>query len=298
MSFTVDIINELVGRIHEKTCCKKAFVFGLFFTAERLSKSEVRAEFKTEESAKSAVSLLKKQFTAEPKFESIVRAGRKMFWVTVSSKSLSSYLDKIDREENITAGEFDAILGFRCDDCKQAFLAGVFITSGISTDPKKRYSLEFGVKSEVRAAWLSAFLCANVGDPRCVDRRSKIGLYYRGDSQVAYILAYMGAVVAHFEVINTCMEKDMKNDENRATNCVLKNIEKSVSAARRHIEAIETLKADGRFETMSDELKYTAQLRCDFPLVTLAELAELHEPAISKSGLNRRLEKILSLASQ
>ena len=297
MSFTVDIINELVGKTHEKTCCKKAFVFGLFFGAEKLSKSEVRAEFKTEESADLAVSLLKKQFTAEPSLEPIVRAGRRMFWVTVSSKALSFYLDKIDREDNVTNEEFDAIIGFRCDDCKKAFLAGVFITSGISTDPESRYSLEFGIKSEIRAAWLSAFVCANVGDPRCVDRRSKIGLYYRGDSQVAYILAYMGAVVAHFKVINTCMEKDMKNDENRAINCVLKNIEKSVSAARRHIEAIEALKANGQFEIMSDELKYTAQLRCDFPSATLAELAELHEPAISKSGLNRRLEKILSLVN-
>ena len=244
-----------------------------------------------------AVAILKKQFSAEPIFEPIVRAGRHMFWVTVSSKSLAHYVEKIDREENISAEELKNIVGFRCDACKKAFLAGVFVTSGIATDPQTRYSLEFCVKSEIRASWLSVFLCDTVGDPKCVDRRARIGLYYRGDETVADILAYMGAVNANFTVINACMEKDMKNDENRATNCVLKNIEKSVLTARRHIECIELIKAMGRFDILSDDLKYTAQLRCDYNSATLSELAALHEPPISKSGLNRRLEKLVALSS-
>ena len=296
MSFTLDIIDELVGREHEKTCCKKAFLFGMFFGAERLSKNEIRAEFKTESSANLALAILKKQFSAEPAFELITRAGRRMFWVTVNSKALSIYIDRIDRDENICAEELEKIVGFRCNDCRQAFLAGVFITLGIATDPKSRYSIEFGIKSEIRASWLSVFLCDTVGYPRCVDRRARIGLYYRGNEQVADILAYMGAVSAHFAVLDVCMEKELKNDENRATNCVLKNIEKSVLASRRHIEAIELLKAEGRFELMSEELRYTAQLRCDYDSATLSELAELHVPSISKSGLNRRLEKIVAFA--
>ena len=177
-------------------------------------------------------------------------------------------------------------------------MAGVFVTSGTATDPQTRYSLEFCVKSEIRASYLSVFLCSTVGAPKCVDRRTRIGLYYRGNETVSDILAYMGAFNANFAVINACMEKDMKNDENRATNCVLKNIEKSVIAARRHIECIELLKATGRFELMSDDLKYTAQLRCDYDSATLFELAALHEPPISKSGLNRRLEKIIALADE
>jgi DNA-binding transcriptional regulator WhiA len=47
---------------------------------------------------------------------------------------------------------------------------------------------------------------------------------------------------------------------------------------------------------MSDELKYTASLRCENDSATLSELAVLHEPPISKSGLNRRLEKIVAFA--
>lgn len=298
MSFTLEIIDELVAKEYEKTCCKKAFLFGLFFGAERLSKSEVRAEFKTEQSARLAESILKKQFAAEPALESIVRAGRQMYWVTVNSKALSVYVDKLGREENIGCDELEKMVGFRCEDCRKSFLAGVFVVSGLATDPKKRYSLEFCVKCEIRAAILSAFLCDTVGEPRCVDRRGRIGLYYRGNEKVCDILAYMGAFGAHFAVDDACVENELKNQENRATNCVMKNIEKSVAATRRHIDAIERLKASGRFELMSDELKYTARLRCEYDAATLTELALLHEPEISKSGLNRRLEKIIDFSNE
>jgi len=90
MSFTLDIIEELTSHEPEKSCCRKAFLFGLFFGAEKLFKTEVKAEFKTEQSAVLASSILQKQFSVEPNFEPIVRAGRKMFWVSATSKSLAS----------------------------------------------------------------------------------------------------------------------------------------------------------------------------------------------------------------
>ena len=151
MSFTLEIIDELTGREREKTCCKKALLFGLFFGADALSKSEVRAEFKTEASALLAASILKKQFTAEPCVESIGRAGRRLYHVTASSKALSMYVERLEREEYTDVVEFDKLVGFRCTECRKAFLAGVFITSGLATDPKKRYSIEFCSKSEIRA---------------------------------------------------------------------------------------------------------------------------------------------------
>ena len=297
MSFTMTVIDELTSREREKTCCKKAFLFGLFFSAERISGRNIRAEFKTEQSATCAVEILKKQFSAEPLYESGVRAGRKMHWVSVDSKAMSIYLDRLNKglDEKNT---FKEIIGLRCEDCKRALLAGLFISSGTATDPEKRYSIEFCAKSEEHAALLSEFLCSTLGAPRCIDRRGRIGLYYKGNEPVADALSYIGAYQASYAVIEAFMTHAIKNDENRATNCVLKNLEKSVSAARRHIEAIEYLKANGKFETLSEDLKYTAELRCEYDSATLAELAALHDPSISKSGLNKRLENILLLADR
>lgn len=299
MSFTLDIINELTEREPEKSCCKKSFLLGLFFGAEKISKTEVRAEFKTEQSAEIAASILKKQFSAEPTVEPIVRAGRRMFWVSVNSKVISTYLERIDLDENISFEELSKIVGFsKHIECKNHFLAGVFVSSGTATDPEKRYSLEFGIKSSVRSSWLSAFLSEETGEPTYIERDTRIGLYYKGNENICDVLAYMGANTAYMFAFEVYARHQIKNRENRATNCVLKNIQKSVDATRKQIEAIEHLQASGRFALLSEDLKYTAKLRCEYDSATLSELATLHEPIISKSGLNRRLEKILSLAEE
>ena len=53
------------------------------------------------------------------------------------------------------------------------------------------------------------------------------------------------------------------------------------------------------YNTMTgDELEYTARLRIENDSASLSELAALHEPPISKSGLNSRLSKILAIAER
>jgi DNA-binding protein WhiA len=49
---------------------------------------------------------------------------------------------------------------------------------------------------------------------------------------------------------------------------------------------------------LSEELRETARLRLENPDVSLAELALLHEPPITKSGLNHRIQKIIIAAEE
>ena len=67
---------------------------------------------------------------------------------------------------------------------------------------------------------------------------------------------------------------------------------KSVSAASKQIEEIERLMESHRFDALSEELKETALIRINNPEASLTEMALLHSPPISKSGLNHRLKKI------
>ena len=115
---------------------------------------------------------------------------------------------------------------------------------------------------------------------------------------ISDILSYLGASKAAYRVINAYVGHAIKNQENRATNCVLSNIKKSVQATRKQIAAIESLRESGRFDLLDEDLKYTARLRCEYDSVSLSELAALHDPSISKSGLNKRLERILALANE
>jgi DNA-binding protein WhiA len=110
------------------------------------------------------------------------------------------------------------------------------------------------------------------------------------------LLAIMGAQHTIFEVINSRIEREIRNNENRATNCVAKNIEKTIFAATRHVEAINKLMEHGKLENLPEGVKITAMLRYRNPDATLDELARMHEPTISKSGLNHRLQKILEAA--
>ena len=51
-------------------------------------------------------------------------------------------------------------------------------------------------------------------------------------------------------------------------------------------------------QTQPEKLRQTAALRREYPETTLSELAELHEPPISKSAVNHRMRKLLSLAAE
>ena len=64
------------------------------------------------------------------------------------------------------------------------------------------------------------------------------------------------------------------------------------------IAAIEELKRFDVFDDLSTELKTTADLRLENQEATLSELAVLHNPPISKSGLNHRLSKIIEEAKK
>ena len=77
-----------------------------------------------------------------------------------------------------------------------------------------------------------------------------------------------------------------------------KNIEKTISAATRQMEAINALMEAGKLDALPEALRVTALVRYRNPDATLDELVRLHEPPISKSGLNHRLKKLLEEAEE
>jgi DNA-binding protein WhiA len=96
-----------------------------------------------------------------------------------------------------------------------------------------------------------------------------------------------------FEVYNARIEGEIRSNENRATNCVARNIQKSVAASARHMDAIGRLMEKGKLDSLPEALRETALLRYRNPDATLDELKNLHHPPISKSGLSHRLQKLL-----
>lgn len=295
MSFTTDTAEELLSLPTGKTCCKKALTLGLFFGAViGEEKNALEVFFRSEEICALAAELLKKQFSTEAVTEKRIRAGREIYFLEASSKAVRNFLNEIDAD----GGDLEAIAAFRCISCKNEFLRGVFLSTATVSDPQKNYHLEFSILGDNRASKLFDFLSSEIAAPKRIKRDSKIGLYYKNSGSVGDVLHYAGATKNGFDVTNAYVMKNVRNVENRATNCVASNISRSVDAAQKQIAAIEYLEQKHKFESLPEEIRYTATLRKENDSASLSELAMLHNPPITKSGLNRRLNKIMQLADE
>lgn len=291
MSFSNEVKKELLSIPIKKNCCKKALLCGLLYNAKTDKTGEGSIELNTLDAAERAFELLGK--AAEPIINETTRGGRRYYELSFTSKAVSAFLYKVENY-----GVLSDAAAFRCEGCRSAFARGVFASCVSINDPHKGYHLEISLdlQNERRIPSLRGYLEDNGFEPRLHKREKKISLYYKSNTLISDLLSFSGAMRSSFEFANVCIERDIRNNENRATNCVAKNISKSVDATRKQIEAINKLIECHRYEALSAELEQTARLRLENEDISLAELARLHEPPISKSGLNHRLEKICELA--
>ncbi len=182
-----------------------------------------------------------------------------------------------------------------CPHCAAHFLRGLLISCGSVTDPTKAYHVEIRLSNPEKVAFLAEML-ENMGW-RAGCRKLKgggLGVYIKNSNVIEEILSVLGVNQALFGFINARIEREIKNAENRATNCVTSNIARAVDASARVREAIEALMRTNRLSGLPAELQETAELRMQNPSASLKELAYLHNPPITKSGLNHRLQKILT----
>ena len=296
MTFTETIVKELSTLPQGKNCCRKALLFGLFYdgTADAQTR-RVTARFRTEAAAELAYGLLESRFSVQGELIEERHAGRRYLCLSATCPALFDMLRTVDSADERMLFE---LLGFRCGGCRAAFLRGVFIANASVNDPHKGYHMELSLSATHRADRLAALLETAIELPKRIRRGNKEGLYYKTNGAISDLIYYVGGTKSSFDVANTWVERDIRNNENRATNCVARNISRSVSASQKQIAAIEQLAACGRLTNLPEELQQTAALRIENDAASLSELARLHEPPITKSGLNQRLTKLLRAAEE
>ena len=97
-------------------------------------------------------------------------------------------------------------------------------------------------------------------------------------------------------IMTAKVEKEMRNTVTRQINCDSANADKTVAAAQEQIEAIRRYAKAYGLDSLPEPLKDAALLRITNPAASLSDLAQLSIPPVTKSCLNHRLKKILSLA--
>jgi DNA-binding protein WhiA len=181
--------------------------------------------------------------------------------------------------------------------CRRAFLRGAFLGCGSVVDPERAYHLEFTAPGDV-SVWIIDLLDAE-GIRAGNYQRSGSGqwtAYVKKSEDITTFLTLIGAVQALLQFEEVLISRDLKNNVQRTVNCETANLERTVTTAQVQIAHLERLKATRKLDELPSELQETANLRMDHPYASLAQLAELHQPPLSKSAINHRLRKLLQVS--
>ncbi len=173
-----------------------------------------------------------------------------------------------------------------------------FLAKGTVSDPKSGYHLEIACDGDEDASGTVALMKDAGFHPGITQRRTKSAVYLKDREEIADFLGLVGAVGAMMEMENSLILKDMRNSVNRRVNFETANIEKTVSAAVKDIEAIRYIESHGGLKQLPGSLREMAVLRTENPDLSLEALGELADPPLGKSGVNHRLRRIRGVADK
>jgi len=212
-------------------------------------------------------------------------------------KPLLKELGLISRDEksfNFKGPANSSIIAKRC--CKRAYLRGAFLGSGSISDPKGAYHMEF-VTTSKRQAEVISNLIKNFGlNCGIMERKNKYMVYLKDGDNIADLLAIMGAHTSLLKYEDIRVVKEVRNSVNRIVNCETANLNKIIDASVRQIESIKFLKQRNIYDKLPNNLKQVAELRLEYPDLSLKELGQFLNPTLGKSGVSYRLKKIEQIA--
>ena len=183
------------------------------------------------------------------------------------------------------------------DCCRTAFLRGAFLAGGSVTDPEKRYHLELATSHKQASREVSTLLEEMGFLPRSVQRGADSLIYFKQSEHIEDLLTKIGAPAAAMDIMTAKVDKEIRNGANRAMNCDMANVNKTLDAAQEQVAAIEKLRGSPRWKRLPEKLQQTAALRLEYPELSLSELAAEFDPPVSKSCMNHRMRKLMEEAN-
>ena len=287
MAFLSDIKKEICNTPAKAACCRRALLSGLLMAKGRIEEEEIMLSLSDPQVMAYAVRLIAEQLGRKADECPMCHGGRLS---TVRFQSAAAL--RLLREE-IDAPTLTARL--KCEDCSLFFLRGVFLASGRIADPQKSYRIELSL-GERALAFQRLFKTLYGFNLLIAKRREETLLYVKDSSVVEDVVMMLGINEAAFSLMNAKIEKQFRNEVNRRTNCEAGNIARSVTAAARIVSVLERLERENLLSSLPDELEDAARLRLAHPEASLSQLAAMMTPPITKSGLNHRLNRVLTYA--
>ena len=295
MSYSYNTKVELCRLTPESTCCSVAECYGMLLYGNTFNVREIRIVTGNKILGKRIVDLFlsafKTSFDIMPDED---EPGKHAYIITDSGKISRIFETYGFTKENLLAHHVNlGVLENEC--CGKSFIRGAFLTGGAVTDPSKSYHLEL-VTDHFHVSRQTYSLLLEVGfSPKETSRSGNYIIYFKQSAAIEDFLTFIGAPIHAMELMSAKIEKDVRNTVNRKVNCDTANVTKTVDAAGILIESINRIKAAGEYDALPDKLKQAAELRIEYPELSIKELAEASVPPVTKSCMNHRMRRLAEI---
>lgn len=277
MSFSTDIKKELseINNLAKKEEVKYELLG--YLQSDNIIKEKSKIKFSTESeyNINRFAKLLRNVEINDFKIE----IQGKIYTITIKSQYIDEFLKNVkwksDKEE-----------------LNKAFTRGLFLGSGSINNPENKYHLEIKIPYSEMIIKIVDMLKNYDVNVKKMDK----SIYIKEGEEISKFLAFIGAgkSVLKFEEIR--VQRHMNNKVNRLVNCKTANLNKTLNASVEQINAIKRLKQSGKYNKIDKSLQELAELRLEYPDLSLVELGKKLNTPLGKSGVNYRMKKIIELS--
>jgi len=295
MSFSSEVKQELL-RIsgQQPSCCSEAQLYGLLLFGYSFTAREISLRTESYAIAGYLKAQLREITLAVAQVE---RVGRKWDVSVPRPEDRLRALERFGHEKNEVSLRI-VRENFSCHECGTAFLRGSFLACAAVSAPQRQYHLEFYVGYRKLARELAALLEESGLPPKTCQRKGVWLLYYKDSEQIEDVLATLGAQLAMLRLVNTKIEKDMRNNVNRVINFEMANMDRASAAAAGQLQAIQKIRSGPGLGSLPENLREAALLREGNPEASLQELCGMTAQPVTRSGMNHRLKRLEAIAAE
>ena len=129
------------------------------------------------------------------------------------------------------------------------------------------------------------------------ERKNSYVFYIKDVNTIQDLLALVGANQSVLCLSNEIVTRELRNKVNRQVNCINANINKTVEASLKQVNAINTIINTIGLESLPEDLQEVAVLRLANQEESLDELLKLSTIKLTRSGLNHRFRKLIKIAN-
>ena len=298
MSFSSDAKAELCRAKVDKKCCAIAESYGVLLYCNTFTPREIRIITASDAFAARLPRLFRRAFSVAFDVQPGEEAKGKRSFIIREKDKIERIFDSFGAEADATLSHHVnfGVIEEECD--RVSFLRGAFLAGGSVTDPEKRYHLELATPHHAVSRESYSVLLELGFTARETQRGGNHLLYFKQADVIADFFTALGAPTTAMGVMTAKVEKEMRNTITRQINCDSANADKVVSAAQEQLDAIRRVAKEIGLDALSEPLRDAAFLRLANPEASLADLALLSDPPVTKSCLSHRLNKIILLAEK